>query len=238
MISTHTLTWSVTCSRLLEEAEERISTHTLTWSVTRYAQLWDSYDVFQLTRSRGAWPFSILSTIVAVDFNSHAHVERDVLKELEAYFGYNFNSHAHVERDPYKHYLGYVQGLISTHTLTWSVTKRSHQRSLSLKFQLTRSRGAWHGLIGFRHFVRHISTHTLTWSVTYLRCFLRTSLKFQLTRSRGAWLPVEEIQRRYRHFNSHAHVERDEHKLHTGLLLEHFNSHAHVERDLIVLEKS
>ena len=57
-----------------------------------------------------------------------------------------------------------------------------------------------------------------------------------------------------RNFNSHAHVERDEHKLHTGLLLgqisthtltwsvtdgltgdldgiSDFNSHAHVERD-------
>ena len=33
-ISTHTLTWSVTCSRLSTITENVISTHTLTWSVT------------------------------------------------------------------------------------------------------------------------------------------------------------------------------------------------------------
>ena len=37
MISTHTLTWSVTC-RISEMAEYiGISTHTLTWSVTRWS---------------------------------------------------------------------------------------------------------------------------------------------------------------------------------------------------------
>ena len=33
-ISTHTLTWSVTLSGLVEDFKRIISTHTLTWSVT------------------------------------------------------------------------------------------------------------------------------------------------------------------------------------------------------------
>ena len=55
------------------------------------------------------------------DFNSHAHVERDVLAVLDRYARVYFNSHAHVERDPTP---GTQSGIssISTHTLTWSVT--------------------------------------------------------------------------------------------------------------------
>ena len=33
------------------------------------------------------------------NFNSHAHVERDILVAVEGGVGSNFNSHAHVERD-------------------------------------------------------------------------------------------------------------------------------------------
>ena len=56
-------------------------------------------DLFQLTRSRGAWLTQLLSSIIRDNFNSHAHVERDQL--IKTYFAYciNFNSHAHVERD-------------------------------------------------------------------------------------------------------------------------------------------
>ena len=56
-----------------------------------------------------------------MNFNSHAHVERDwedfdfTLNKL------NFNSHAHVERDV-RDYGNLWQEYISTHTLTWSVT--------------------------------------------------------------------------------------------------------------------
>ena len=53
---------------------------------------------------------------------------------------------------------------ISTHTLTWSVTK--HRTNVAVTFA--------------------ISTHTLTWSVTTVRTGSPTRLKFQLTRSRGA----------------------------------------------------
>ena len=75
-----------------------ISTHTLTWSVT-FTQL--------------------LSSIMRDNFNSHAHVERD-LKMIY---------HSFTE-------------MISTHTLTWSVTQAFHSGLFALQFQLTRSRGA------------------------------------------------------------------------------------------------
>ena len=78
----------------------KISTHTLTWSVT--------------------CRFSTLALYHA-NFNSHAHVERDILKQTVMTKQKNFNSHAHVERD------GFLRSFatdyeISTHTLTWSVT--------------------------------------------------------------------------------------------------------------------
>ena len=76
-----------------------ISTHTLTWSVTHHVELTDGGK-------------------------------------------YNFNSHAHVERDLALPYYP-PQDRISTHTLTWSVTRtRKRLTDLSSSFQLTRSRGA------------------------------------------------------------------------------------------------
>ena len=97
-----------------------ISTHTLTWSVTGVPQTWG-----------GDYH----------NFNSHAHVERDGNAEKIKLFEKNFNSHAHVERDALSSVLT-VFTVISTHTLTWSVTKTPYGGSLSLAFQLTRSRGA------------------------------------------------------------------------------------------------
>ena len=56
VISTHTLTWSVTLYGTSNYIDRYISTHTLTWSVT--------IGVF-------------LYAGINIDFNSHAHVERD-----------------------------------------------------------------------------------------------------------------------------------------------------------------
>ena len=53
-ISTHTLTWSVTCVAYMAFLWLSISTHTLTWSVTVGNGLCALYIIFQLTRSRGA----------------------------------------------------------------------------------------------------------------------------------------------------------------------------------------
>ena len=54
------------------------------------------------------------------DFNSHAHVERDMLSGMSLAKTADFNSHAHVERD-------------------WINAQSKHAISI---FQLTRSRGA------------------------------------------------------------------------------------------------
>ena len=82
-----------------------ISTHTLTWSVT--------------IRSR-------LTAIDELNFNSHAHVERDRRTDNPGRTDFYFNSHAHVERD-FVWDFSFLDEDISTHTLTWSVTR--HQNS-------------------------------------------------------------------------------------------------------------
>ena len=53
-ISTHTLTWSVTCIDEVADQCVEISTHTLTWSVTSSSRSSHGRKAFQLTRSRGA----------------------------------------------------------------------------------------------------------------------------------------------------------------------------------------
>ena len=99
-ISTHTLTWSVTGVPSDKAFDYIISTHTLTWSVTTTGSC---------------------SRLDLLNFNSHAHVERDRLLSGPCDPGNNFNSHAHVERDAMRcKVLAYAK--ISTHTLTWSVT--------------------------------------------------------------------------------------------------------------------
>ena len=100
--------------------------------------------LFQLTRSRGAWPVGeIVRNWINAHFNSHAHVERDQIIHHLYRNTSDFNSHAHVERDALKFYNDKTT-LISTHTLTWSVTCFNNSALVS----------------------PFISTHTLTWSVT------------------------------------------------------------------------
>ena len=163
---------------------------------------------FQLTRSRGAWPWCFDFTKFYKYFNSHAHVERDGRNSGQFHERANFNSHAHVERD-LLNLIGYYLKHISTHTLTWSVTT-------TLQIPLT---------------AETISTHTLTWSVTSKNEKQQSIDKFQLTRSRGAWLEIYSVGMALGHFNSHAHVERDWWRCKNAWILCHFNSHAHVERD-------
>ena len=119
-------------------------------------------------------------------FNSHAHVERDTIPFPFHIIIQYFNSHAHVERDNNTFSI-LKQFKISTHTLTWSVTKKSRGDKMFIAFQLTRSRGAWHYVI-----------------VSIKKWYI-----FQLTRSRGAWPKSQEVIKCSLHFNSHAHVERD-----------------------------
>ena len=124
------------------------------------------YNEFQLTRSRGAWLLRLHTPPVPLHFNSHAHVERDHKVEWFERTCEHFNSHAHVERDSFRVTVRLFRLFISTHTLTWSVTTFYTCLTSFSKFQLTRSRGAWH----------NEKRHCHSWLI------------FQLTRSRGAWL--------------------------------------------------
>ena len=68
-------------------------------------------------------------------------MERDRGGVLYGLARFYFNSHAHVERDEIG--LSDLNNLIiSTHTLTWSVTKTTLKGIRMTEFQLTRSRGA------------------------------------------------------------------------------------------------
>ena len=79
--------------------------------------------------------------VLLSDFNSHAHVERDMQGLNAPAYLFHFNSHAHVERDIALYNL-VVDLKISTHTLTWSVTALESLCLRRYSFQLTRSRGA------------------------------------------------------------------------------------------------
>ena len=68
-------------------------------------------------------------------------MERDPFEEVYEDGIVNFNSHAHVERDSRKAKENLMKN-ISTHTLTWSVTLLNPDCLGLGKFQLTRSRGA------------------------------------------------------------------------------------------------
>ena len=98
-ISTHTLTWSVTGTNMKAKIRKKISTHTLTWSVTCSLHSRSKPDKFQLTRSRGAWQMGF-------DLHRHDEAFQLTRSRgawrVAGYLGQciiNFNSHAHVERD-------------------------------------------------------------------------------------------------------------------------------------------
>ena len=141
----------------------------------------------------------------------------------------DFNSHAHVERDDTRVYIVPLM-VISTHTLTWSVTefvcKKCHDNFISthtLTWSVTGKKSVgmsvggnfnshahverddsrcWYGSRGsisthtltwsvtkqidYANDIRRISTHTLTWSVTQNFGNWVKNILFQLTRSRGA----------------------------------------------------
>ena len=259
VISTHTLTWSVTLQSSWRSVCHRISTHTLTWSVTRTAyrsSVRIAISTHTLTWSVTTWGIAVLFIYVIsthtltwsvtdvpaeimkelTDFNSHAHVERDLqlthrLRLLLTFqltrsrgawrpcrtgrnWLWHFNSHAHVERDT-DTMAELVKYVISTHTLTWSVTTLTGAFFIPKRFQLTRSRGAWRRrdrrFIGNGHFNSHA----------------------HVERDRV----VAIVFARKVYFNSHAHVERD--VIFTSLSTRHnyFNSHAHVERDSVCIYK-
>ena len=187
-ISTHTLTWSVTfCPFIVAHFFKfQLTRSRGAWQVTAYQ--WTSLHQFQLTRSRGAWPLRASISCCCLIFQltrsrgAWLYTYRCCTRSL-----HHFNSHAHVERDMTDKNGKNIRK-ISTHTLTWSVTTVRTGSPTRLKFQLTRSRGAWRFTVEF-------SITSLSFQLTRSRgawqsskwryCFWR---QFQLTRSRGAWL--------------------------------------------------
>ena len=141
---------------------------------------------FQLTRSRGAWLFYSASLQTILHFNSHAHVERDDMREKR---GMTQDISTHTLTWSVTSYLSlaYDNIDISTHTLTWSVTQREKALPFministhTLTWSVTKTYGQVRACIS-------ISTHTLTWSVTGFATGTNYQEAFQLTRSRGAW---------------------------------------------------
>ena len=107
--------------------------------------------------------YARLSVQVDFHFNSHAHVERDDTPYSALSAGNNFNSHAHVERDYYNHECKEDSQHFNSHAHV--------ERDLNVMTEIS---------------VPSISTHTLTWSVTTVPAHWRMPSPFQLTRSRGA----------------------------------------------------
>ena len=119
-------------------------------------------------------------------FNSHAHVERDQPFTKTHVKDLNFNSHAHVERDCVAIFTRTISS-ISTHTLTWSVTRvdiRSYSTLYNFNSHAHVERDKRTSFISnlFSNFNSHahVERDAAVWFA-----FGRT-LKFQLTRSRGA----------------------------------------------------
>ena len=187
-ISTHTLTWSVTSVYKSLWSAWIISTHTLTWSVTSGAPRRSRSGRFQLTRSRGAWREVDPHLKDKRDFNSHAHVERDIADE----YGYEKYSRFQLTRSrgAWRAENGndYFAVIISTHTLTWSVTCKEKGFTIWICHFNSHAHVERDASLGEFEADQNISTHTLTWSVT--------------TQER-------QEKEQERHFNSHAHVERD-----------------------------
>ena len=165
------------------------------------------------------------------DFNSRAHVERDLLACRRALEFPHFNSRAHVERDPLSLLL-----------------------PLSVPvFQLTRSRGARPNAQNHKQKANNFNSRAHVERDRQTVNLAVPIVSFQLTRSRGARQRPPSRLRRWAYFNSRAHVERDKAffsplryaKISTHALtwsatrnshrrcgaIRYFNSRAHVERD-------
>ena len=129
-----------------------------------------------------------MSSIDSFNFNSHAHVERDLYFRTDKEFPQNFNSHAHVERDQIGDWK--IQSwCISTHTLTWSVTWRRPNNA--------REEG--------QNFNSHAHVERDTYYLYWHSVLFHFNSHAHVERDRYNYLYMWFWQ----NFNSHAHVERD-----------------------------
>ena len=129
-------------------------------------------------------------------------MERDNAGEEVKVRFVNFNSQAHVERDQGME-RRIIMTKISTHTLTWSVTRSSAGRPDRTEYFNSHAHVERDRLVRSARLCKIISTHTLTWSVTYRYFQGFPSLPY---------------------FNSHAHVERDFNSRSNSLVL-HISTH-------------
>ena len=209
-ISTHTLTWSVTCFAKGGKTAFIISTHTLTWSVTLVLCVLERVHLFQLTRSRGAWHGVGKTSIIDSIISTHTLTWSVTSCFTGVDNTLRISTHTLTWSVTLENFSKLFHMFISTHTLTWSVTKTRTVNNLIAEISthtLTWSVTQFKECMTENHM---ISTHTLTWSVTY---------KIVTTCSSSVY------------FNSHAHVERDPFNVALKNSVTHFNSHAHVERD-------
>ena len=142
---------------------------------------------FQLTRSRGAWRnYEYQTYVPLLNFNSHAHVERDCSLMLS---GMSLAISTHTLTWSVTDYLKFLWNFlqISTHTLTWSVTTLYFYFLTFKQFQLTRSRGAWQPVTKRGFTSVYFNSHA------------------HVERDGGVFVWWTNFM----HFNSHAHVERD-----------------------------
>ena len=87
-ISTHTLTWSVTGGWGHIAICTGISTHTLTWSVTQlYTPCRKTTRISTHTLTWSVTDTKIIPTWENINFNSHAHVERDAHRRRQVDHG-------------------------------------------------------------------------------------------------------------------------------------------------------
>ena len=104
-----------------------------------------------------------------MNFNSHAHVERDWEEMTMSLMRYRISTHTLTWSVTVPISSSMRSGGISTHTLTWSVTIISTYRQNRNK-RISTHTLTWSVTVQFLLvlLVLRISTHTLTWSVTHL----------------------------------------------------------------------
>ena len=164
----------------------------------------------------------------------------------------DFNSHAHVERDRFGGYHRRVR-FISTHTLTWSVTRSDRTYSVGRSdfnshahverdvrvtvgkeiidnfnshAHVERDTGVKKAVGTYKNFNSHAHVERdfkPEEDITVIGISTHT-LTWSVTQGRNLWDEVWD-------FNSHAHVERDRTNIVKQSDIKNFNSHAHVERD-------
>ena len=147
--------------------------------------------------------------------------------------------------------------IISTHTLTWSVTREGIDYVFCWQFQLTRSRGAWRFSEKLKRTLSNFNSHAHVERDFSAIRLLTVLVLFQLTRSRGAW--PQQIWKSVQTFSFQLTRSRGAWPVgsssvgsssvistHTltwsvtcrfflcRLFICHFNSHAHVERDSLI----